>query len=51
MLIEPATSLVRPPGESNNSQENTIDRSDDNDGTRPTAGEESSHEETTGDSK
>lgn len=51
MLTMPASKLVRPPGESTISQENTIDPPDKNDGTRPTTVEESSPEETNGDSR
>lgn len=50
MLIEPSINLVCPPGESALSQENTIDTPAENGGTRPTAVEEPSHEETNGDS-
>lgn len=51
MLTEPTMNVVCPPGESTISQGNTIERSDKNDGTRPTAVEEPSHEETNGDSR
>lgn len=50
ILIEPASNLVHPPGDSTISQEINIENPDRSDGTRLAAVEESSREETNGDS-